>query len=122
MKDDGSEFVERGCSWEPTGAFQYTRTRENDHCRTGATEIPLTNLTPTELDELASSLVSLLTSAAKAAGWPPRRSGGSAPWWTEECANAAAAFRAIRRSHPLGFNQDVQIAKRDFYRVVRWAK
>jgi hypothetical protein len=31
MKDDGSEFVERGCSWEPTGAFQYTRTRENDH-------------------------------------------------------------------------------------------
>lgn len=31
MKDDGSEFVERGCSWEPTGAFKYTRTRENDH-------------------------------------------------------------------------------------------
>jgi hypothetical protein len=88
----------------------------------GATEIPLTNSTPTELDELASSLVSLLTSAAKAAGRPARRSGGSAPWWTEECAHAAAAFRAIRRSHPLGFNQDVQIAKRDLYRVIRWAK
>ncbi|KAG7410349.1 hypothetical protein Forpi1262_v017572 [Fusarium oxysporum f. sp. raphani] len=88
----------------------------------GATEIPLTNSTPTELDELASSLVSLLTSAAKAAGRPAQRSGGSAPWWTVECAHAAAAFRAIRRSHPLGFNQDVQIAKRDLYRVVRWAK
>ncbi|KAF4415324.1 reverse transcriptase [Fusarium acutatum] len=35
---------------------------------------------------------------------------------------AAVAFRAIRRLHPLGFNQEVQIAKRDFHRVVRRAK
>ncbi|KAH7471411.1 hypothetical protein FOMA001_g13259 [Fusarium oxysporum f. sp. matthiolae] len=88
----------------------------------GATEIPLTDSTPAELDELASSLISLLTSAAKAAGRPARKGGRPAPWWTEECACAAAAFRAIRRSYPCGFNQDVQIAKRDFHRVVRRAK
>lgn len=88
----------------------------------GATEIPLTGSTPAELDELASALVSLLTSAAKAAGRPARKGGRPAPWWTEECAGAAASFRAIRRSFPLGFNQDVQIAKRDFHHVVRQAK
>ncbi|RKK13944.1 hypothetical protein BFJ66_g18214, partial [Fusarium oxysporum f. sp. cepae] len=88
----------------------------------GATGIPLTDSTPEELDELASSLVSLLTSAAKASGRPARKDGRPAPWWTEECADAAAAFRAIRRSYPLGFNQDVQIAKRGFHRVVRRAK
>ncbi|KAL9570491.1 hypothetical protein ACKAV7_005379 [Fusarium commune] len=88
----------------------------------GATEIPLSDSTPEELDELASSLVSLLTSAAKASGRPARKGGRPVPWWTEECADAAAAFRAIRRSYPLGFNQDVQIAKRDFHRVVRRAK
>ncbi|RKK51756.1 hypothetical protein BFJ69_g17922, partial [Fusarium oxysporum] len=41
---------------------------------------------------------------------------------TEECALAAAGYRAIRRLYPLGFNQEVQIAKRDFHRVVRRAK
>ncbi|CZR35886.1 uncharacterized protein FPRO_17006 [Fusarium proliferatum ET1] len=88
----------------------------------GATEIPLRDSTPAELDNLASSLVNLLTSAAKAVGRPSRKGGCPAPWWTEECACAAAAFRAIRRRHPLSFNQDVQIAKRDFHRVVRRAK
>ncbi|KAJ0126813.1 hypothetical protein HZ326_30083 [Fusarium oxysporum f. sp. albedinis] len=88
----------------------------------GATEIPMTHSTPAELDELASALVNLLTSAAKASGRPARKGGRPAPWWTEECADAAATFRAIRRSYPLGFNQDVQMAKRDFHRVVRRAK
>ncbi|PCD25886.1 hypothetical protein AU210_012320 [Fusarium oxysporum f. sp. radicis-cucumerinum] len=88
----------------------------------GVIGIPLTDSTPEELDELASSLVSLLTSAAKASGRPARKGGRPAPWWTEECADAAAAFRAIRRSYLLGFNQDVQIAKRGFHRVVRRAK
>ncbi|KAF5964834.1 reverse transcriptase domain-containing protein [Fusarium coicis] len=88
----------------------------------GTTGIPLTDSTPEELDELASSLVGLLTSAAKASGRPARKGGRPAPWWTEECADAAAAFRAIRRSCLLGFNHDVQIAKRGFHRVVRWAK
>ncbi|KAM5361864.1 hypothetical protein ACJA88_014282 [Fusarium oxysporum] len=88
----------------------------------GATKIPLTHSTPAELDELASALVNLLTSAAKASGRPARKGGRPAPWWTEECADAAATFRAIRRSYPLGFNQDVQMAKRDFHRVVRRAK
>ncbi|TXC09755.1 hypothetical protein FocTR4_00004480 [Fusarium oxysporum f. sp. cubense] len=81
----------------------------------GATEIPGTGSTSKELDELASSLVCLLTSAAKAAGRPARKGGRPAPWWTEECAVAVAAFRAIRRLYPVGFNQDVQIAKRDFH-------
>ncbi|KAG7403636.1 hypothetical protein Forpe1208_v016330 [Fusarium oxysporum f. sp. rapae] len=62
----------------------------------GATEIPPADSTPAELDELASSLVSLPTSAAKAAGRPARKGGRSASWWTEECAGAAAASRAIR--------------------------
>ncbi|ENH63570.1 hypothetical protein FOC1_g10000033 [Fusarium oxysporum f. sp. cubense race 1] len=48
----------------------------------GATEIPLADSTPVELDELASSLVSLLTSAAKASGRPARKGGRPAPWWT----------------------------------------
>ncbi|KAG7408326.1 putative RNA-directed DNA polymerase from transposon X-element [Fusarium oxysporum f. sp. rapae] len=88
----------------------------------GATGIPLTDSTSEELDELASALVNLLTSAAKAAGPPARKGGRPAPWWTEECADAAAAFRAIRRLYPIGFNQDVQMAKRDFHRIVRRAK
>ncbi|KAI8396326.1 hypothetical protein FOFC_20873 [Fusarium oxysporum] len=135
----------------------------------GATEIPLTDSTPAELDELASSLAGFksttlhdtfvnmawiwmltnnfdvewvemdplwkwihivefvewkptLSNNAKAAGRPARKGGRPAPWWTEECACAAVAFRAIRRSYPCGFNQDVQIAKRDFHRVVRRAK
>ncbi|RBA08489.1 hypothetical protein FPRO05_14364, partial [Fusarium proliferatum] len=83
----------------------------------GATDIPPADSTPAELDNLATSLVNLLTSAAKAAGRPSRKGSHPAPWWTEECACAAAAFRAIRRSYPLGFNQDVQMAKRDLYRV-----
>ncbi|KAF5721341.1 reverse transcriptase domain-containing protein, partial [Fusarium mundagurra] len=88
----------------------------------GATGIPLTDSTSEELDELASALVNLLTSAAKAAGRPARKGGRSAPWWTEECAGAAAAFRAVRRLYPVGFNQDVQMVKRDFHRIVRRAK
>ncbi|RKK58754.1 hypothetical protein BFJ69_g17363, partial [Fusarium oxysporum] len=58
----------------------------------------------------------------KAAGRPTRKGARTAPWWTEECAGAAAAFRAIRRLYPLRFNEEVQIAKRDFHRVVRRAK
>ncbi|KAL9563791.1 hypothetical protein ACKAV7_012033 [Fusarium commune] len=88
----------------------------------GAAGLPTADLTPSELDELASALVNLLTSAAKAAGRPTRKGARTAPWWTEECAGAAAAFRAIRRLYPLGFNEEVQIAKRDFHRVVHRAK
>ncbi|KAG7403663.1 hypothetical protein Forpe1208_v016317 [Fusarium oxysporum f. sp. rapae] len=93
------------------------------------TNVPLAEATvswsrrtpPVELGELASSLASLLTSAAKAAGRPARKGGRSAPWWTEECAAAMAGFRAIRRLS-LSFNQNVQVAKRDFHRVARRAK
>ncbi|KAH7471445.1 hypothetical protein FOMA001_g13039 [Fusarium oxysporum f. sp. matthiolae] len=88
----------------------------------GAARIPLMDSTPAELDEVASALVNLLKSAVKAAGRPTRKGARTAPWWTEECAGAAAAFRAIRRLYPLGFNQDVQIAKRDFHHAIRRAK
>ncbi|KAG7404171.1 hypothetical protein Forpe1208_v015675 [Fusarium oxysporum f. sp. rapae] len=88
----------------------------------GAAGLPTADSTPSELDELASALVNLLTSAAKATGRPTRKGARTAPWWTEECASAAAAFRAIRRLYPLGFNEEVQIAKQDFHRVVRRAK
>jgi hypothetical protein len=66
--------------------------------------------------------VSLLQSAAKAAGRPTRKGARNAPWWTEECALAVAGYRSIRKLYPLGFNQEVQIAKRDFHHVVRRAK
>ncbi|SPJ88919.1 uncharacterized protein FTOL_12814 [Fusarium torulosum] len=73
----------------------------------GAAGLPIADSTPSELDELASALVGLLTSAARAAGRPTRKGARNAPWWTEECAGAAAAFRAIRRLYPLGFNEEV---------------
>ncbi|KAG7408661.1 hypothetical protein Forpe1208_v012330 [Fusarium oxysporum f. sp. rapae] len=88
----------------------------------GSTAIPVAASSPLELDKLASTLASLLQSAAKAAGRPARKGARNAPWWTEECALAAAGYRAIRRLYPLRFNQEVQIAKRDFHRVVRRAK
>ncbi|KAG6980188.1 hypothetical protein FocnCong_v009714 [Fusarium oxysporum f. sp. conglutinans] len=46
----------------------------------GATEVPQADSTPAELDELAFALVNLLTSAAKAAGRPTRKSARSAHW------------------------------------------
>lgn len=67
----------------------------------GAAGLPTADSTASELDELATAIVNLLTSAAKAAGRPTRKGGRPAPWWTEECAGAAAAFRAIRRLYPL---------------------
>lgn len=88
----------------------------------GAAVIPITTASPEELDSLAFALVNLLGSAAKAAGRPARKSSRSAPWWTEECAAAAADYRAWRRIYPLGFDREVQLAKRDFHRVVRRAK
>lgn len=48
--------------------------------------------------------------------------GRSAPWWAEECATAAAKYRAIRRSYPLGSSKEVQMAKKDSQRVVRKEK
>lgn len=88
----------------------------------GATAIPAAASSPQELDSLALALVDLLQLAAKVAGRPVRKGARSAPWWTEECALAAAEYRAIRRLYPLGFNQEVQLAKRDFQKVVRRAK
>ncbi|KAI7759630.1 hypothetical protein LZL87_013972 [Fusarium oxysporum] len=73
----------------------------------GAAGLPTADSTLSELDELASALVNLLTSAEKAAGRPTRNGARIAPWWTEECAGAAAAFHAIRRLYPLGFNEEV---------------
>ncbi|KAF5710056.1 reverse transcriptase [Fusarium globosum] len=73
----------------------------------GAAGLPIANSTPSELDELASTLMNLLTSAAKAAGRPTQKGTRTAPWWTKECAGAAAAFRAIKRLYPLGFNEEV---------------
>ncbi|KAG5750339.1 hypothetical protein H9Q70_007000 [Fusarium xylarioides] len=83
----------------------------------GSTAIPVAASSPLELDKLASTLVSLLQSAAKAAGRPARKGARNAPRWTEECALAAAGYQAIRRLYPLRFNQEVQIAKRDFHRA-----
>ncbi|KID59265.1 reverse transcriptase, partial [Metarhizium hybridum] len=89
---------------------------------TGIWRIPQGNATALELDNLAAALVDLLQSAATATGRPVRKGTRSAPWWTEECAGAAAEYRAIRRIFPLGFNRDIQLARKEFQRVVRRAK
>ncbi|KID83218.1 Endonuclease/exonuclease/phosphatase [Metarhizium guizhouense ARSEF 977] len=84
--------------------------------------IPTDTATASQLDTLAATLVDLLQSAARAAGRPVRKGTRSAPWWTDECAEAAAEYRAIRGILPLGFSQEVQLARREFQRVVRRAK
>lgn len=56
------------------------------------------------------------------AGRPVRKGTRSAPWWTVECAQAAAGYRAIRRICPSGFNFEIQCPRRDFQHVVRRAK
>ncbi|KJZ68367.1 hypothetical protein HIM_12241 [Hirsutella minnesotensis 3608] len=89
---------------------------------TGAAFIPVTTASPAELDDFASALVSLLECAARAAGRPARKTTHGARWWNEECAKAAANYRAWRRVYPLGFDREVQLAKRRFHNVVRRAK
>ncbi|KAF3056882.1 Endonuclease/exonuclease/phosphatase, partial [Daldinia childiae] len=88
----------------------------------GTCRIPMDTATASQLDTLAAALVDLLQSAARAAGRPVRKGTRSAPWWSDECAEAAAGYRAIRRILPLGFSQEVQLARREFQRVVRRAK
>lgn len=77
---------------------------------------------PDDLDRLTASLRDALRSAAKAAGRQARKGGRGSPWWTEECAPATATFRRTRRIFPLGFNREVQLAKRGLQRTVRRAK
>ncbi|OAQ58652.1 reverse transcriptase [Purpureocillium lilacinum] len=88
----------------------------------GSADIPTPTTTNHDLDALASALVRLLQVAAKVAGRPVRKQTRSAPWWIEECRLAAVEYRAIRRVYPLGFCRDVQLAKKDFQKVVRQAK
>ncbi|KID60237.1 Endonuclease/exonuclease/phosphatase, partial [Metarhizium hybridum] len=68
-------------------------------------------------------------SAARAAGRPVRKGTRSAPWWTDECAEAAAGHPAIRRILPLGFSQEYWRNLIDgfsdsasVYKAVRWLK
>ena len=75
-------------------------------------------VTASQLDTLATALVDLLQSAARAAGRPVWKGTRSVPWWTE----AVAEYRAIRRIIPSGFSQEVQLARRESQRVVRRAK
>ena len=88
----------------------------------GACQIPVETTTISQLDTLAATLIDILQSAAKAAGRPARKGTRSAPWWTDECAGAAAEYRAIRRIYPIGHNQEVQLTRKSFQRVVRRAK
>ncbi|KFG84195.1 putative reverse transcriptase [Metarhizium anisopliae] len=76
--------------------------------------LPAAATTASELDALAESLVNLLHSSAKEMR--------SAPWWTDECAESAAEYHAVRRIFPMGFNEEVQAAREVFQNVVRRAK
>ncbi|EXU95295.1 exonuclease-endonuclease-phosphatase family protein [Metarhizium robertsii] len=88
----------------------------------GVCSLPAAATTASELETLAESLVNLLHSSAKAAGRPVRKGTRSAPWWTDECAESAAEYRAVRRIFPMGFNEEVQAARKAFQNVVRRAK
>ncbi|OAQ57666.1 endonuclease/reverse transcriptase [Purpureocillium lilacinum] len=88
----------------------------------GATIIPQAATTVVDLDRLADAIIDLIQSAARAAGRRSQRRPRKAPWWNEECAASVAELRCVRRAFPLGFNRDVQLARRDLRRVVRRAK
>ncbi|PWI64963.1 hypothetical protein PCL_08414 [Purpureocillium lilacinum] len=88
----------------------------------GATIIPQAATTAADLDRLADAIIDLIQSAARAAGRRSQRRPRKAPWWNEECAASVAELRCVRRAFPLGFNRDVQLARRDLRRVVRRAK
>ncbi|KAJ3499512.1 hypothetical protein NLG97_g286 [Lecanicillium saksenae] len=88
----------------------------------GIALIPHTATTPTELDNLANALISLLKSSAQAAGRVSRKGTKSAPWWTEDCAEAAIEYRATIRRYPAGFSYEIQCARRNFQRVIKRAK
>ncbi|KJZ69554.1 hypothetical protein HIM_11047 [Hirsutella minnesotensis 3608] len=88
----------------------------------GTAFIPTATSSPSELDNFASALVNLLGCAARAAGRPVLKTTHGALWWTEECAKAAANYRAWRRVYPLGFDREVQLAKRELYNVEAFAR
>ncbi|KAK4076871.1 transcriptional regulator family: HMG [Purpureocillium lilacinum] len=88
----------------------------------GATIIPQAATTAADLDRLADAIIDLIQSAARAAGRRSQRRPRKAPWWNEECAASVAELRCVRRAFPLGFNRDVQLARRDVRRIVRRAK
>jgi hypothetical protein len=88
----------------------------------GAEALPSGTTSTAELDALAVSLIDTLQTAVRAAGRPVRKGARSAPWWNDDCASAAAEYHAIRRAFPFGFNEEIQLARRAFQRVVRYAK
>ncbi|KAJ6439060.1 reverse transcriptase [Purpureocillium lavendulum] len=88
----------------------------------GTTIIPQATTTAADLDQLADAIIDLIQSAARAAGRQSQCRPRKAPWWNEECAASVAELRCVRRAFPLGFNRDVQLARRDLRRVVRRAK
>ncbi|KAM4064243.1 lipase, class 3 [Hirsutella rhossiliensis] len=94
--------------------------------------VPLGKVRLTSDDELArfaemvDSGATAIPAAAsspktKAAGRPVRK-GAQRALVDRRMRLAAAEYRAIRRVYPLGFNREVQLAKRDFQKVVRRAK
>ncbi|KAM4062486.1 endonuclease-reverse transcriptase domain-containing protein [Hirsutella rhossiliensis] len=87
----------------------------------GAAFIPITTASPSELDSFASALVNLLGCAARAAGRPARKTTHGARWWTEECAKAAANYRAWRRVHSR-LRPRSTASQEELHSVVRRAK
>ncbi|KAM4055483.1 endonuclease-reverse transcriptase domain-containing protein [Hirsutella rhossiliensis] len=88
----------------------------------GLATIPAAASATEDLDTLANAIIDLIQTAARAAGRRSQRQPRRAPWWNDECIAAVAEHRCVRRAFPLGFNRDVQLARRDLRRVVRRAK
>ena len=111
---------------KPTGKPQL-RTLDDEKCfqglvEAGARDLPIAANSPEEIDLLAVAISETIQTALQTAGRPARQSNRSAPWWTEECAEAAIEHRRARRATPLGFNKEVQHARRALQRTVRRAK
>ncbi|OAQ61343.1 reverse transcriptase, RNaseH [Purpureocillium lilacinum] len=93
-----------------------------ENVEAGIATIPAAASTPGDLDLLANAIIDLMQTAARAAGRQSQRRSTGAPWWNEECIAAVAELRCVRRAFPLGFNYEVQTARRELRAVVRRAK
>ncbi|KAK5994259.1 putative RNA-directed DNA polymerase from transposon BS-like protein [Cladobotryum mycophilum] len=88
----------------------------------GARDLPTQTTNTDDLDSLATAIIELIQISLETAGTPPRQTQRAAPWWTEECAEAALKYRQTRRRFPLGFCRAIQEARKALQKTVRRTK
>ncbi|KAK5996418.1 putative RNA-directed DNA polymerase from transposon BS-like protein [Cladobotryum mycophilum] len=87
----------------------------------GARDLPTQTTNTDDLDSLATVITELIQISLETAGTPPRQTQRAAPWWTEECAEAALKYRQTRRRFPLGFCRAIQEARKALQKTTRYA-